>query len=126
MGIKYFRFTSGAADGLYTLLVKLQIHLQFKAVVVQLVVMYIHPVRFGGGGRGRAGDTTTFDNTTMPLSSRGFPGHSINGGHSTYPNSALIWLSNWGKRDVGDDITNGTIVCRNRIKNVILRNRLLT
>ena len=73
----------------------------------------VHPVRFGEGvweEVAAPGITTTFDNTTMPLKlTRVLPGtFSINGGSSqTYSNGAFQFgYPDWGKRDVGDDITN--------------------
>tara|TARA_R100001594_G_scaffold22736_1_gene44104 strand:+ start:490 stop:3630 length:3141 start_codon:yes stop_codon:yes gene_type:complete len=73
----------------------------------------IHPVRYGEGvweEVAAPGITTTFDNDTMPLSlTRVLPGtFSINGGGATsYPNGAFQFnYPDWGKRDVGDDVTN--------------------
>ena len=73
----------------------------------------IHPVRYGEGvweEVAAPGITTTFDNNTMPLSlTRVLPGtFSINGGGATsYPNGAFQFnYPDWGKRDVGDDVTN--------------------
>jgi len=73
----------------------------------------VHPVRYGEGvweEVAAPGITTTFDNDTMPLSlTRVLPGtFSINGGGATsYPNGAFQFnYPDWGKRDVGDDVTN--------------------
>jgi len=73
----------------------------------------IHPVRYGEGvweEVAAPGITTTFDDDTMPLSlTRVLPGtFSINGGGATsYPNGAFQFnYPDWGKRDVGDDVTN--------------------
>ncbi len=74
----------------------------------------VHPCRFGEGvweEVAAPGITTTFDNDTMPLKlTRILPGtFSINGGSATsYANGAFQFgYPDWGKRDVGDDITNG-------------------
>ena len=73
----------------------------------------VHPVRFGEGVWEEVAApavTTTFDNDTMPLKlTRVLPGtFSINGGGATsYANGAFQFgYPDWGKRDVGDDITN--------------------
>ena len=73
----------------------------------------VHPARFGEGvweEVAAPGITTTFDNTTMPLKlTRVLPGtFAINGGSSqTYSNGAFQFgYPDWGKRDVGDDVTN--------------------
>ena len=73
----------------------------------------IHPVRYGEGVWEEVAApaiTTTFDNDTMPLKlTRILPGtFSINGGGATsYPNGAFQFgYPDWGKRDVGDDVTN--------------------
>ena len=76
----------------------------------------VHPVRFGEGvweEVAAPGITTTFDNDTMPLKlTRANPGTytTINGGGGTtsYPNGFFQFdYPDWGKRDVGDDVTNG-------------------
>ena len=71
------------------------------------------PARFGEGVWEEVcqpGIDIEIDNTTMPLSlTRVLPGtFSINGGGSTsYSNGAFRFsYPDWGKRDVGDDITN--------------------
>ena len=72
----------------------------------------VHPCRFGEGvweEVAAPGITTTFDNDTMPLKlTRVLPGtFAINGGSAqSYPNGAFQFgYPDWGKRDVGDDIT---------------------
>ena len=93
----------------------------------------IHPVRYGEGvweECAEPGITTTFDNTTMPLKlTRVLPGtFAINGGSSqTYANGAFQFgYPDWGKRDVGDDITNGepSFVGHRIQKMVFFRNRI--
>ena len=75
----------------------------------------IHPARFGEGvweEVAAPGITTTLDNDTMPLQlTRATPGtyDTINGGGGTtaYANGFFRFAyPTWGKRDVGDDITN--------------------
>ena len=75
----------------------------------------IHPARFGEGvweEVAAPGITTTFDNDTMPLKlTRATPGEhpTINGGvgNTEYANGFFQFdYPDWGKRDVGDDITN--------------------
>ena len=82
----------------------------------------VHPVRFGEGvweECAEPGITTTFDNTTMPIQlKRANPGtyDTINGGGGTtnYTNGFFRFsYPDWGKRDVGDDLTNSepSFVC---------------
>ena len=93
----------------------------------------VHPVRFGEGvweECAEPGITTTFDNTTMPLKlTRVLPGtFAINGGSAqSYPNGAFQFgYPDWGKRDVGDDITNGepSFVGHRIQKMIFFRNRI--
>jgi len=76
------------------------------------------------------GITTTFDNTTMPLKlTRVLPGtFAINGGSSqTYSNGAFQFgYPDWGKRDVGDDLTNSepSFVGHPIQKMIFFRNRI--
>ena len=93
----------------------------------------VHPCRFGEGvweEVAAPGITTTFDNDTMPLSlTRVLPGtFSINGGGATsYANGAFQFnYPDWGKRDVGDDITNPepTFVGHPIQKMLFFRNRI--
>jgi len=93
----------------------------------------VHPVRYGEGvweECAEPGITTTFDNTTMPLKlTRVLPGtFAINGGSAqSYPNGAFQFgYPDWGKRDVGDDITNGepSFVGHRIQKMVFFRNRI--
>ena len=93
----------------------------------------VHPVRFGEGvweECAEPGITTTFDNTTMPLKlTRVLPGtFSINGGSAqSYTNGAFQFgYPDWGKRDVGDDITNGepSFVGHRIQKMIFFRNRI--
>ena len=93
----------------------------------------IHPARFGEGvweEVAAPGITTTFDNDTMPLKlTRVLPGDfSINGGSSqTYSNGAFQFgYPDWGKRDVGDDVTNGepSFVGHRIQKMLFFRNRI--
>lgn len=93
----------------------------------------IHPVRFGEGvweECAEPGITTTFDNTTMPLKlTRVLPGtFAINGGSAqSYANGAFQFgYPEWGKRDVGDDLTNGepSFVGHRIQKMIFFRNRI--
>ena len=93
----------------------------------------VHPVRFGEGvweECAEPGITTTFDNTTMPLKlTRVLPGtFAINGGSAqSYPNGAFQFgYPDWGKRDVGDDITNSepSFVGHRIQKMIFFRNRI--
>ncbi len=93
----------------------------------------LHPVRYGEGvweEVAAPGITTTFDNTTMPLKlTRVLPGtFAINGGSAqTYSNGAFQFgYPDWGKRDVGDDITNGepSFVGHRIQKMLFFRNRI--
>jgi len=93
----------------------------------------IHPVRFGEGvweECAEPGITTTFDNDTMPLKlTRVLPGtFAINGGSAqTYSNGAFQFgYPDWGKRDVGDDITNAepSFVGHRIQKMIFFRNRI--
>ena len=93
----------------------------------------VHPVRFGEGvweEVAAPGITTTFDKDTMPLKlTRVLPGtFSINGGSAqSYPNGAFQFgYPDWGKRDVGDDITNSEpSFVGNRIQKMLFfRNRI--
>ena len=93
----------------------------------------VHPVRFGEGvweECAEPGITTTFDNTTMPLKlTRVLPGtFAINGGSAqSYTNGAFQFgYPDWGKRDVGDDITNSepSFVGHRIQKMVFFRNRI--
>ena len=76
------------------------------------------------------GITTTFDNTTMPLKlTRVLPGtFAINGGSAqSYANGAFQFgYPEWGKRDVGDDLTNGepSFVGHRIQKMIFFRNRI--
>ncbi len=92
-----------------------------------------HPVRFGEGvweECAEPGITTTFDNTTMPLKlTRVLPGtFAINGGSAqSYANGAFQFgYPEWGKRDVGDDLTNGepSFVGHRIQKMIFFRNRI--
>ena len=93
----------------------------------------IHPVRYGEGvweECAEPGITTTFDNTTMPLKlTRVLPGtFAINGGSAqSYTNGAFQFgYPEWGKRDVGDDLTNGepSFVGHRIQKMIFFRNRI--
>ena len=93
----------------------------------------VHPVRFGEGvweECAEPGITTTFDNTTMPLKlTRVLPGtFAINGGSAqSYANGAFQFgYPEWGKRDVGDDLTNGepSFVGHRIQKMIFFRNRI--
>jgi len=95
----------------------------------------IHPVRYGEGvweECAEPGITTTFDNTTMPIQlKRANPGtyDTINGGGGTtnYTNGFFRFsYPDWGKRDVGDDITNGepSFVGHPIQKMIFFRNRI--
>ena len=94
-----------------------------------------HPVRFGEGvweECAEPGITTTFDNTTMPIQLiRANPGtyNTINsgGGQTSYPNGFFQFgYPGWGKRDVGDDLTNGepSFVGHRIQKMIFFRNRI--
>ena len=95
----------------------------------------VHPVRYGEGvweECAEPGITTTFDNTTMPIQlKRANPGtyDTINGGGGTtnYTNGFFRFsYPDWGKRDVGDDITNGepSFVGHPIQKMIFFRNRI--
>jgi len=95
----------------------------------------VHPVRFGEGvweECAEPGITTTFDNTTMPIQlKRANPGTypTINGGNGTtnYTNGFFRFsYPDWGKRDVGDDITNSepSFVGHRIQKMIFFRNRI--
>ena len=131
-------FTSGAAsDGYYSIS-----NVQTNTFTVQdggggsgttSGNVTIHPVRFGEGvweECAEPGITTTFDNTTMPVKlTRVLPGtFSINGGSAqSYSNGAFQFgYPDWGKRDVGDDITNGepSFVGHRIQKMLFFRNRI--
>ena len=93
----------------------------------------VHPVRYGEGvweECAEPGITTTFDNTTMPLKlTRVLPGtFAINGGSAqSYANGAFQFgYPEWGKRDVGDDLTNGepSFVGHRIQKMIFFRNRI--
>tara|TARA_B100000519_G_scaffold115424_1_gene99756 strand:- start:6218 stop:9004 length:2787 start_codon:yes stop_codon:yes gene_type:complete len=95
----------------------------------------VHPVRFGEGvweECAEPGITTTFDNTTMPIQlKRANPGTytTINngGGTTNYPNGFFRFsYPDWGKRDVGDDLTNSepSFVNHPIQKMIFFRNRI--
>jgi len=95
----------------------------------------IHPVRFGEGvweECAEPGITTTFDNTTMPIQlKRANPGTytTINngGGTTNYTNGFFRFsYPDWGKRDVGDDLTNSepSFVGHPIQKMIFFRNRI--
>ena len=93
----------------------------------------IHPARYGEGvweEVAAPGITTTFDNDTMPLKlTRQLPGtFAINGGSAqSYPNGAFIFgYPDWGKHDVGDDITNSepSFVGNTIQRMIFFRNRI--
>ena len=114
-------FTSGAAtDGFYTITSVADANTftvtdSASGTISAGETVTIHPARFGEGvwEEVAAPDiTTTLDNTTMPLAlTRANPGtyDTINGGAGTtaYANGFFQFsYPDWGKRDVGDDITN--------------------
>ena len=95
----------------------------------------VHPIRFGEGvweECAEPGITTTFDNTTMPIQlKRANPGTytTINGGGGTtnYTNGFFQFsYPDWGKRDVGDDLTNSepSFVGHPIQKMIFFRNRI--
>ena len=112
-------FTSGAAtDGLYTVSSSssnsfvLASNASSGTISAGETVTFT-PARFGEGVWEEVAAPNVeieIDNTTMPLKlTRVLPGSfSINGGGSTtYSNGAFRFgFPDWGKRDVGDDITN--------------------
>ena len=112
-------FTSGAAtDGLYTVssvatnTFELENNGSSGTISAGETVTFT-PARFGEGVWEEVvapGTETTFDSDTMPVKlTRVLPGtFSINGGGATaYSNGAFRFgYPDWGKRDVGDDITN--------------------
>ena len=112
-------FTSGnATDGFYTITSVADANtftITDSASGTTSGNVTVHPARFGEGvweEVAAPGITTTFDNDTMPLKlTRATPGtyDTINGGVGTtsYPNGFFQFdYPDWGKRDVGDDITN--------------------
>ena len=112
-------FTSGGAtDGLYTVSSSsansfvLASNASSGTISAGETVTFT-PARFGEGVWEEVAAPNVeieIDNTTMPISlTRVLPGtFSINGGGSTtYSNGAFRFgFPDWGKRDVGDDITN--------------------
>ena len=95
----------------------------------------IHPARYGEGvweEVAAPGITTTFDDDTMPLKlTRAVPGtyDTINGGGGTtaYANGFFRFgYPDWGKRDVGDDITNSepSFVGNTIQRMIFFRNRI--
>ena len=116
-------FTSGAAvDGLYTISnvatntfdIAGQSGIGSGTISAGETVSFT-PQRFGEGiweEVCQPGIDIEIDNTTMPLKlTRVLPGtYSINGGGATaYSNGVFQFgYPDWGKRDVGDDITNPT------------------
>ena len=132
-------FTSGAAtDGQYTIAsvpssTTFTITDSASGTISAGETVTVHPCRYGEGvweEVAAPGVTTTFDNTTMPLKlTRVLPGtFSINGGGATsYANGAFRFgYPDWGKRDVGDDITNAepSFVGQAIDKMVFFRNRI--
>ena len=114
-------FTSGAAtDGFYTITSVADANTftvtdSASGTISAGETVTIHPARFGEGvweEVAAPGITTTLDDTTMPLAlTRAKPGtyDTINGGAGTtaYANGFFQFsYPDWGKRDVGDDITN--------------------
>jgi len=132
-------FTSGAnkKDGYYTVNSSGLTSDVFKVTVAGSADtsgnVTVHPVRFGEGvweEVAAPGITTTFDKDTMPLKlTRVLPGtFSINGDSATsHTNGAFQFgYPDWGKRDVGDDITNGepSFVGHRIQKMLFFRNRI--
>jgi len=133
-------FTSGdGGDGFYTVLASNLLTNSFQVTVSGSGNtggnVTVHPVRFGEGvweECAEPGITTTFDNTTMPIQLiRANPGtyNTINSGagQTNYPNGFFQFgYPNWGKRDVGDDITNGepSFVGHRIQKMLFFRNRI--
>ena len=111
-------FTSGAAtNGYYTIANKttntFEITDSASGTISAGETVYFQPARFGEGVWEEVcepGIQIQFDNDTMPLSlTRVLPGtYAINGGSSrNYTNGTFKFqYPDWGKRDVGDDITN--------------------
>ena len=111
-------FTSGAAtDGWYTVANKttntFEVTDSASGTISAGETVYFQPARFGEGVWEEVcepGIQIQFDNDTMPLSlTRVLPGtYAINGGSSrNYTNGTFKFqYPDWGKRDVGDDITN--------------------
>ena len=112
-------FTSGGAtDGYYTITSVADANTftvtdSASGTISAGATVTIHPARYGEGvweEVAAPGITTTLDKDTMPLAlTRVLPGtFSINGGSNTsYANGAFRFsYPDWGKRDVGDDITN--------------------
>ena len=112
-------FTSGGAtDGYYTITSVADANTftvtdSASGTISAGATVTIHPARYGEGvweEVAAPGITTTLDKDTMPLAlTRVLPGtFSINGGGATsYANGAFRFsYPDWGKRDVGDDITN--------------------
>ena len=132
-------FTSGAAtDGYYTIQSVADANTftvtdSSSGTISAGETVTIHPARFGEGvweEVAAPGITTTFDDDTMPLKlTRVLPGtFSINGGSATsYANGAFRFgYPDWGKRDVGDDVTNSepSFVGNTIQKMVFYRNRI--
>jgi len=135
----FIDFTSGAAgDGLYTVsnvssdAFDLASNTSSGTISAGATCTYT-PSRFGEGvweEVAAPGITTTLDDDTMPLKlTRVNPGtYAINGGASrTYSNGAFRFdYPAWGKRDVGDDVTNSlpTFIGNPIQKMIFFRNRI--
>ena len=135
----FIDFTSGAAgDGLYTVsnvssdAFDLASNTSSGTISAGETCTYT-PSRFGEGvweEVAAPGITTTLDDDTMPLKlTRVNPGtYAINGGASrTYSNGAFRFdYPAWGKRDVGDDVTNSlpTFIGNPIQKMIFFRNRI--
>tara|TARA_R100000008_G_scaffold53706_2_gene32677 strand:- start:134 stop:3268 length:3135 start_codon:yes stop_codon:yes gene_type:complete len=132
-------FTSGAAtDGFYTIAsvpssTTFTITDSASGTIAAGETVTIHPARFGEGvweEVAKPGIEIEIDKDTMPLKLvRVLPGtFSINGGGATsYANGAFRFgYPDWGKRDVGDDITNSKpTFIGNPIQNMtFFRNRI--
>ena len=135
----YIDFTSGGAgDGHYTVSSASTdtFHLagnSSSGTIAGGATCTYTPARFGEGvweEVAAPGLEVTIDEATMPLKlTRVLPGtYSINGGGATsYPNGVFKFgYPDWGKRDVGDDITNSkpTFINNPIQKMMFFRNRI--
>ena len=130
--------SGGATDGMYTLQSVADVNTftvtdSASGTISAGETCTFTPARFGEGVWEEVcepGLEIEIDNTTMPLAlTRVLPGtFSINGGGATsYTNGAFRFsYPDWGKRDVGDDVTNSkpSVLGQTIQKMIFFRNRI--
>ena len=130
--------SGGATDGMYTLQSVADVNTftvtdSASGTISAGETCTFTPARFGEGVWEEVcepGLEIEIDNTTMPLAlTRVLPGtFSINGGGATsYTNGAFRFsYPDWGKRDVGDDVTNSkpSFIGQTIQKMIFFRNRI--